>query len=82
MINHFENQGFYDIPRFRETQISSERWDSPLRFYESNNDFTFLMSEEVNIFERAVDVANAILEVEKIDNFNFDRYELILVEYD
>ena len=82
LLNLFENLGFDETPRFHKTQISAERWDSPIRFHESNNDFTFLIGEEVYTFEHAVDVANAILEMEKIDNFNFNRYELMLVEYD
>jgi len=82
LIELFEERGFDEIPRFRGTQISPERWDSPLRFYESNNDFTFLIGEEVYTFEHAVDVANVILEMEQIDNFDFNRYELVLVEYD
>ena len=82
LIDLFEERGFDETPRFRETRISTERWDSPLRFHESNNDFTFLIGEEVYTFEHAVDVANAILEMEKTDNFDFNRYELMLVEYD
>jgi len=88
LMSIFEEQGFYERPHFHEKQISDERWNSAERIHTSNNDFTFLIGEEVYTLEKAINVANTILEIEQSNHsaefeLSFiDNYELNLVEYD
>lgn len=92
----FDEQGFNEIPRFRETRISSGRWHYAERIHTSNNDFIYFTGTEVHTYEDAIIVANTILEVERNDEIlmehsgNFDLYrrdffsgfELVLLEHD
>jgi len=94
--NILDEQGFYKMPRFNETEISNERWSEVERIHTSNSDFSFLVGRKVNTREDAIKVANTIIETEKNDDSlmehrgNFDlyrrdffyRFELMLVEHD